>query len=142
MGARAARGERAGRTVLVTAYAKAPHGTSMYEVYKHCGVVLEIDPLDHRVVAAEFTVITDLAGEFLRRLVVGYDVSRGVEPLARKLSQQYLAPSQQAMIRCLAVAFQRYNERAGHREQAAPAGEAAPSRLRPAVGREFRGEQD
>lgn len=44
-------------TVLVTAYAKAPQGSAMYEVYKHAGIVLEIDPSTHHIVEAEFTFI-------------------------------------------------------------------------------------
>lgn len=42
-------------SILVTAYAKAPQGTSMYEVYKHAGIVLEIDKETHKIIDAEFT---------------------------------------------------------------------------------------
>ncbi len=38
---------------IVTAYAKAPQNTSMYEVYKNIGVILEIDWQTRIVVDAE-----------------------------------------------------------------------------------------
>lgn len=51
-------------TVIVTGYAKAPQGTSMYEMYKHAGIVLEVDLTEHKIVNAEFTFITELTQNF------------------------------------------------------------------------------
>ncbi|HHY95783.1 MAG TPA: DUF3870 domain-containing protein [Firmicutes bacterium] len=99
------------RTILVTGYAKAPQGTSMYEVYKHAGIVLEIDPLTHTIVDAQFTVVTPLAGRFLRDLLVGYQLERGLDPLIQEIRHRYLAPSQEALIKALRVAVQRYQDR-------------------------------
>lgn len=83
----------------------------MFERYGHCGVVLEIDAKTNRIVEAEFTVVTDLANGFLRNLLVDYDLSQGVDPLAELIRQYYLAPSQDAMIVALRSAVQRYMER-------------------------------
>jgi len=47
-------------TVLVTGYSKAPQGTSMYEVYKHAGIVLEVDLISHKIVGVEFTFVAAL----------------------------------------------------------------------------------
>ena len=38
----------------------------MYEIYKHAGIVLEIELESHKIVKAEFTFVTDLSKEFLR----------------------------------------------------------------------------
>lgn len=95
-------------TVLVTGYSKAPQGTSMYEIYKHAGIVLEIERSTHKIVKAEFTVVTDLAKEYFHKLIEGYDLSQGLEPLIDRIRTHYIAPSQQAVIVALQSAVQRY----------------------------------
>jgi hypothetical protein len=95
-------------TVLVTGYSKAPQGTAMYEKNKYTGIVLEIHKKSEIIVNVEFTFVTGLAQDFFRRLVVGYDLKRGIEPLIDKIKKHYFAPSQQSVIVALKVAFQRY----------------------------------
>ncbi|WP_126425219.1 DUF3870 domain-containing protein [Brevibacillus marinus] len=95
-------------TALVTGYAKAPQGTSMYEIYKHAGIVLEVDLKTHKIVGAEFTFVAELSKAFFRRLLIGYDLSQGIEPLIDRIRKHYFAPSQQAVIVALQSAVQRY----------------------------------
>lgn len=101
------------RTVLVTGYAKAPQGTSMYEQYKHAGIVLEIDPVTNVIVDAEFTFVTDLAQRFFKEIVAGYCLDGGLEGLLAEINARYLAPSSLAVVAALKSALQRYFE---HRE--------------------------
>jgi Domain of unknown function (DUF3870) len=98
-------------TVLVTAYAKAPTGSAMFEVYKHAGIVLEIDPSNHTIVNAEFTFITDLAKDFFKRLIVGYNLSNGVDELIARIEAHYFAPSTNSVIVALKAANKRYLEK-------------------------------
>lgn len=104
------------KTVLVTGYAKAPEGTSMHQVYRHAGVVLEIDPERNVVVDAEFTLITDLAKRFFKDMLVGYDLNQGLGPLFEIIEEHYLAPSQQAMMAAIRAALQRYYDQKKLRE--------------------------
>lgn len=99
-------------TILVTGYAPAPKGSSMYEAYKTAGVVLEIDPKNQRLVRAEFTFVTDLAKDYVSRLVNGYDLSQGIEPLIERIQMHYFTPSTDAVIMALRVAYQRYQQTA------------------------------
>ena len=98
-------------TVLVTAYAKAPQGSAMYEVYGYAGIVLEIDPSNHTIVDVEFTFITSLAKNFIRRLIVGYNLSNGIDDLVQKIEAHYFAPSTSSVIVALKAANKRYFER-------------------------------
>jgi gamma-glutamyl phosphate reductase len=98
-------------TVLVTAYAKAPQGSAMYEVYKHAGIVLEIDPSNHHIINAEFTFITNLAQDFFKRLIIGYDLTNGVEELVHHIETHYFAPSTGSVIVSLKAAYKRYMEK-------------------------------
>lgn len=96
------------QTVLVTGYAKAPQGTSMYEKYKHVGIILEIDPETDEIVNASFTFVSELTTSFFKRMVIGYNLSRGLDSLIECIKSHYLAPSQQAVIVALKAAVQRY----------------------------------
>lgn len=96
------------RTALVTGYSKAPQGTSMYEMFKHAGIVLEIDLETHRIVAVECTVLANLTKDYFSRLIVGYDLKQGLDPLIERIRSRYFAPSQQAVIVALQSAVQRY----------------------------------
>lgn len=96
------------KTVLVTGYAPAPKGSAMYEMYKYAGIVLEIDPETDTIVNAEFTFVTDLARDFLTRLVQGYNLGQGLEHLFQTISAHYVAPSTDAVRRAIKVAVQRY----------------------------------
>ncbi|MDY6821586.1 MAG: DUF3870 domain-containing protein [Deferribacterota bacterium] len=93
---------------MVTAYTPAPRGTSMHELYKYAGVVLEIDTLNDTIVDAELTLITDLAKRFFKRLLIGYDLKKGSEELSKIIRNKYWAPSDEAFIACLNVAIRRY----------------------------------
>lgn len=96
------------QTALVTGYSKTPQGTSMYELYKHAGIVLEIDLNTNTVVNVEFTFVAELTKDFFKRLVVGYNLEKGLEPLIERINKHYFAPSQQAIIVALQIAVQRY----------------------------------
>ncbi|RPF54247.1 DUF3870 domain-containing protein [Aquisalibacillus elongatus] len=97
-------------TVLVTGYAKAPQGTAMYETSKYAGIVLEIDKTTNKIVDAEFTFITDLAKNFLRRKTIGYDFSDGLDGLISIIEKSYFAPSENSIITALKSAYNRYFE--------------------------------
>ncbi|MEI3614397.1 DUF3870 domain-containing protein [Pseudogracilibacillus sp. SO30301A] len=96
------------KTVLITAYSKAPQGTPMYEKFKYSGIVLEIDKTSHLVVDIEVTFITKLAQDFFKRLMVGADFSSDLDSTIEKIKKNYYAPSQQSIIVALKVAHQRY----------------------------------
>lgn len=98
-------------TFIVTAYAKAPQNTSMYEVYKYIGVVLEIDRNSRKIVDAEFTFITDLAKSYFKRLVVGYNMDDGADGIIQHIDKSYFAPSNNSISVALRSAFRRYEER-------------------------------
>ncbi|MEH7086940.1 DUF3870 domain-containing protein [Neobacillus drentensis] len=98
-------------TVLVTAYAKAPQGSAMYEVYKHAGIILEIDPNTNLIINAEFTFLADLTKDFFRRMMVGYDLSKGIDDLIQRVEKHYFAPSTNSVIVALKAAYKRYIER-------------------------------
>ena|SRR5579875_1720514 len=99
-------------TILVSGYAAAPKGSSMYEAYKTAGVVLEINPNTNTLVRAEFIFVTGLAKDYVSRLVNGYDLSQGIEPLVDRIQMHYFTPSAESVVMALRVAYQRYQQTA------------------------------
>ncbi|MGG1678528.1 DUF3870 domain-containing protein [Neobacillus sp. NRS-1170] len=98
-------------TVLVTAYAKAPQGSAMYEAYKHTGIILEINPTTNVIINVEFTFLADLTKDFFSRMMVGYDLSNGIDELINRVEKHYFAPSTNSVIVALKAAYKRYIER-------------------------------
>jgi len=97
-------------TVFITAYAKAPQNTPMYENNKQIGVMLEIHKQKHIVVNVDSTFITDLAKDYLKRLIIGTDFSEDISPLLKDVENDCIIPSQQALIVALKVAHQKYHD--------------------------------
>lgn len=99
--------------VLVTGYATAPAGTALHHTYGSVGVVLEVDPAEHRIVAAEFLVVTRLSSDFLARLCQGANLLSDIDMLVDAVRRHYLAPSASAMVVALRSAHARYTAHLG-----------------------------
>ncbi len=114
-GAPGAAGEtmQAMKTILVTGYAQAPKGTAMHERYKVAGVVLEVDTTTGAIVAADATLITELARDFFRRCVVGYDLRWGADGLVQRITTHFASPSREALAVACRAAVQRFAEHVG-----------------------------
>ena len=97
-------------TILLTGYAPAPKGTVMQEKQRLFGVVLEVDLLTHRIVGADVPGVTDLSRDFFRRVVVGYDLSNGIEQLCEMVRARYWTASTDSLVACLKLIGQRYEE--------------------------------
>lgn len=103
-------------TVIVTAYAKAPQGTSMYEIYKYAGIVLEIDKVTHQIIDAEFTFITELAQNYFKRMLIGFDMASNLDELLERVDSHYFAPSTGSVTVALKSAQKRYLEKINPKE--------------------------
>lgn len=98
-------------SILVTAYAKAPQGTSMYESYKYIGIVLEVNKETHRIIETEFTFITHLAQRFFNSLLIGINLTEPLEPVIENIQSHYFAPSSGSIVVALRNAQKRYLEK-------------------------------
>ncbi len=96
------------KTVLTTGHCRSPEGTALHEEHRFIGVALEVDYESDIIVDADFTFITQLSREFFRRLLIGYDLKNGMEPLKVEFEERFLAPSQEAIFMAIKVAVQRY----------------------------------
>lgn len=95
-------------SILVTGYSKVPKETSIYETYTYIGVALEVNTATHTIIDVDFTFVTDLPRDFFKRLLVGYNLQDGIEPLVNLIQKHFFARSQSAVIVSLQSAVQRY----------------------------------
>ena len=98
------------KSVLISAYAKTPQNTIMYEWNKSIGIVLEIDKETNTVIDAEAMFITDVAKNFFKRLVIGVDFGGDITELLQAVESHYLTISQTALNVALKSAHQKYQD--------------------------------
>ncbi|GAB3205699.1 DUF3870 domain-containing protein [Marinactinospora thermotolerans] len=107
--------------VLVSGYARLPDTVAGHSQYERLGVVLAVDLSDGRVVAADTTLLTDLAREFFRCLVEGLSVRTDTAEMVRRVQTRYAGQSGGALAtalrRCLETCHQLRASRAGTHEE-------------------------
>src|SRR5690625_241545 len=73
------------RVVLVSGYARLPDSVASHSQYQRLGVILAVDTADGRIMAADTTLLTDLAKDFFRALVEGASVTEDITELIRRV---------------------------------------------------------
>lgn len=96
--------------VLVTGFAQLPKGTPLTETQKMFACSIVIDQRDGTIVEASFTFLMKLTEDFLRALIIGKKFPDDWEEIQRQIHNQYLVPTQGAVIQALRVAFERYTK--------------------------------
>ncbi len=94
-----------GTTYLFSGYARLPQDVSHQPVYKRVGVVVEVDETGV-MVACSSTLTTDLARDFLQRLLVGRSLLHEQGVIEATLRHRYHGASQGALISALHKVFQ------------------------------------
>lgn len=98
------------RVVLISGYARLPDSVASHSQYQRLGVVLAVDSTDGRVVAADTTLLTDLAKDFFRALVEGASVTEDMSEIVQRVQTRYAGQSGAALTtalrRCLETYYQ------------------------------------
>ncbi|MBV2362453.1 DUF3870 domain-containing protein [Streptomonospora nanhaiensis] len=119
--------------VLVSGYARLPDAVASHSQYERLGVVLAVNLADGRIVAADTTLLTDLAKEFFRALVEGLSVTEDITEIAERVQRRYAGQSGGALTTALRRCLETFHQvRAARAAEAAEP--AAPRRTGPARG--------
>jgi hypothetical protein len=92
-------------TFLFTGYARLPQSVSPEAVQRRVGVIVEVDGRG-RVLACSSTLVTDLAREFLARLLIGLSVIDDRDEMEALIRRRYRAQCQGALIFALRKVFE------------------------------------
>ncbi|WP_285731032.1 DUF3870 domain-containing protein [Nocardiopsis sp. ATB16-24] len=107
--------------VLVSGYARLPDTVASHSQYQRLGVVLAVDTADDRIVAADTTLLTDLAKDFFRALVEGSSVTEDLSGLLRRVQTRYAGQSGAALTTALRRCLETYHHlREGARSPETP----------------------
>lgn len=119
------------RSSIFVGHAKPPANTVSGQMYTILSVVCEVDMQSGVIIGAEFTVATDLAKDYLDRLLTGRNLTLEEDAIVAELEQCYFSGTQKAVIQAFRDMAKRYRAQAAHLTAAAtPAPAAAPAPAR------------
>lgn len=96
------------QTIFITGYARIPQGITANQLYRVLGVGLEVNPQSEEITDADCTLATSVGRDFFRKLVIGYNLRHGVEPLVEVFESRYFGSARKAIIAALRIAGRRY----------------------------------
>lgn len=96
------------RTVFLAGHARLPQGVAAQSVYDSLALSVEIETRYHVILRADCTLATELANDFVRRLLRGYSLQDGFEPLAQAIRSEYRGAAQRALVAALKDLEQEY----------------------------------
>jgi len=114
-------------TSIFVGHAKPPANTVSGQMYTILSVVCEVDMDSGVIVAAEFTVATDLAKQYLNRLLAGRDLAADEDAIVAELERCYFSGTQKALIQCFRDMAKRYHAQVGASRPDTPAEPAPPA---------------
>lgn len=118
-------------TILVSGYGRLPEGVSSQALYGSVGVILVVDRTDGTIRAADSTLLTQVAREFLREMLLGMSLSDHKE-ISERIEGRYFGHSQRAVVAAVRRAAEQF-ERAGSEPPPAPREGGDDGDPRPAV---------
>ncbi|MDN4522984.1 DUF3870 domain-containing protein [Fictibacillus fluitans] len=96
------------KTVMLAGHAKLPQGMAASDIYQTLTVTLETDVTYWVIVDASCTLATEHAQQFLSRLLRGYSLLDGLEPILQVLENHYHGKAQSALVAAAKDAFKQY----------------------------------
>ena len=94
--------------VLFSGYAKLPEGITATELYKVIGLVVVIDVNTGIIKDADCTLATRLACKQVSGVLIGQNISNGVEDLQRDMDNKYQGSAKKAISTAIRIIFDKY----------------------------------
>jgi len=114
-------------TSVFVGHAKPPANTVSGQMYTILSVVCEVDMDTGVIVAAEFTVATALARDYLNRLMSGRNLATEEDAIVAEIERCYFSGTQKAIIQCFRDMAKRFHGQVGAWRPEAPAEPAPPA---------------
>ncbi len=101
--------------VFFSGYAKLPLGITATEMYRVIGVVVVVDVETGTIVEADCTLATETGRNFIRNIIAGFSMAKGIEPLLQAIDTRYQGSAKKAIITTLKIIYDKYKSyREGH----------------------------
>jgi len=95
--------------IFVTGYAKLPKGITATELYKVIAVGLIIDKNTGAIVDADCSLVTRVAKEFFKELVLGKNIN-DYEEIHNLFKEKYFGSAKKALISALKTCHEKYKQ--------------------------------
>lgn len=89
------------KTLFLAGYARLPQGMAAKNVFESMTITVEIEPKYGVILSADCTLITELGRNFIGKLLRGYSLNDGVEPIIDAIHDCYLGKATSALIAAL-----------------------------------------
>jgi len=97
-------------SIYLSAFAKLPTDMPSGGMYKAVDIGLVINPELEVVEDASITLLTDESVDFLKQIMVGYNLSEdGVDSLLETIKMRYFGTSQKAICVALKLVYEKYS---------------------------------
>ena len=97
-----------GETIFFTAYARLPSNITAAKLYEVVAIGFEINPETDEIVASDCTLATQVARDFVTGLIVGYNLSNGIDGLTDRFEKRYHGSARKAIITALKIFFDKW----------------------------------
>lgn len=101
------------KTVFLAGHGALPQGMAAKGLYEHLAVVVEIDRQHGVIVDAQCTLVTDLANNIVRRVLIGHCLNDGIDGIINEIIDVYNGAARNAIIACfkdLGREFNKFND--------------------------------
>jgi len=99
------------RSLVVVGYARVANTAAAHAVQEYFTVALRVDASSGVVTAVDSTAVTGLVREWLAELLLGVDLSVGIEPVLAEIDATYLGQGGGAIRQAVGDAWRRYGAR-------------------------------
>lgn len=96
-------------TIICTGYSRLPDGMAAKNLYGVMGVGFEIDPNTDCIVNASCTFVTNMCTDFIKSILTGHDLKKGIEEPIEKFEQRYFGLGKKAIISAMRDAYNQFS---------------------------------
>jgi hypothetical protein len=102
-------------TVFFSGYAKLPSGITATEMYRIIGIMIVVDMETETITEADCTLITETGRNFVKKIIEGFCLAKGIEPLLDMIDLRYQGNAKRAIISALKIIYDKYKSyKEGH----------------------------
>lgn len=95
-------------SLFFTGYARLPASITAAKLYEVIAVGVEVDSESGVIIAGDCTLATDLAKDFVRRAVTGYNLNDGIDGLTEIMERRYYGSARKALISSLKIIYEKW----------------------------------
>lgn len=95
-------------TIFFTGYAKLPSNITAAKLYEVVAIGVEVNPQTGEIIACDCTLATKVARDFVNSLIVGYNLSNGIEELTDKFERRYYGSARKALTTSLKIMYDKW----------------------------------